>query len=182
MLTGPQGSYLEGDSREGRKWSGGKWGVQPVADLLTPPQGKKQRSPRMLTRCIRGLQFRWRCLGICSGSSCLLRVSSIPSVRCCPCGSQIRFPLTLVPRSETQAVSSSLRRLDRDQRPLDRLGRAELPPSIQSAASHLPDPALRVLTVSRAPEFQCNVRWRGCQAGCSRDVGCRVPAVGEQLS
>lgn len=48
----------------------------------------------------------WRSVGTFSGSSFLLRVSPIPSIRRCPCGSQIRFLLTLVPRSGTQVAPS----------------------------------------------------------------------------
>jgi hypothetical protein len=68
-----------------------------AAELRTKPPDADTLHPRA--------SIRWRSVGICSGSFFLSRVSPIPSVRCRPCSGQIRFLLSLVPRSGTQGAS-----------------------------------------------------------------------------
>jgi hypothetical protein len=104
--------------------------------------GGKRRSPRMLTRRIQGLSFRWRSLGIRSGSRSLFEFPrSVLRSRpfgATSCGGRIRLVLALTLRSRAQVASPSRGRLGRVQRPLDRLGQAEHPPSNRPVASHRP--------------------------------------------
>lgn len=117
----------------------------PASDSGRPtatPSRSNARSPRMLTRCIRGLAFAGGAWGSVpdrlssEGFSVPLQALRSRPFGAASCDSRIRLVLPLVLRSRTQACP--VRGRGRGQRPLDRLGRAELPPSTCPTASRRP--------------------------------------------